>query len=363
MLLCAGLVLVYLFLWWFVVKSQAYPVFMKSLQWKKGPPVYSDAWYADMASWGGYLKKQGVQRVVFVHGTFVGDDPFDYLHLAKMLTPSLSWKWWRYFVKSYHDGLMRDSGNFTKTYVRAFQNSSGITADRLTWCSGNHHMARIRGLLKLVRLLSAYPEQHIVLIGHSHAGQLFALLTQLRVNTKGSYWDLLQSVLTPTQYRKLHARVLRLEKSSFDMITLGMPVRYDFASVENQRIVHFINHRGHFFYPAWGPGLPWALYGDLIQHIGGSGSDGRARTAEDRKKNLWLDTQLGVGLCWKSFFISILKVRKRPQTGKVVLVDYKDRTFFPFSPLTVFGHGSYTRLNRMHFNLSILIRLLYSNEP
>jgi hypothetical protein len=52
------------------------------------------------------------------------------------------------------------------------------------WSSENHHVGRLEGALGLVRALATHaelgaPRGRILILGHSHAGQVFALVTQL----------------------------------------------------------------------------------------------------------------------------------------------------------------------------------------
>ena len=58
-----------------------------------------------------------------------------------------------------------------------------IKVDRFDWSSGNDHLARAEAAVKLFNRLADLPidlaTERLLLWGHSHAGNVFALLTNL----------------------------------------------------------------------------------------------------------------------------------------------------------------------------------------
>jgi hypothetical protein len=202
--------------------------------------------------------------------------------------------------------------------------------------------------------------RRILLIGHSHAGQVFALFAHLVENTSLGQ-DLLKVVAElkgkPTEFANaLH----RCRKISFDFATFGTPVIYPWPEQSAKRLVNIINHRGHPYLAGRRRGVPFTLDGDYIQQWGILGSDFVAMTPKERRTNQALDKILGEGLNrskWGNF--RKLRARVSPY-GFTYLVDYGDQSqLVPNFFATVFGHGIYTRFDVMEFNLNLICRHLY----
>ena len=142
-----------------------------------------------MGTLGIQLRSKGVKQILFVHGTFVGNDPYDIIRLLEELIPFVPpsvkkdmGDWFRNKIKNLSALILGDAGHFSDDYVKTlgevFPKDIGIT--NFIWSSGNHHMARIRGTLKLINTLvnlGLKNNERVLLIGHSHGGQLFSLLS------------------------------------------------------------------------------------------------------------------------------------------------------------------------------------------
>ena len=141
-----------------------------------------------------------VSHVVLVHGTFMGDDSFAIAEIleaigdeAGFLEKSLDAvaAAVRNRSRQLADDIAKDIGNYTDEFVERFQTLVGDdpVIERLdpTWSGQNHHFARadlaIR-LLNHLNELSPDESQTILLWGHSHAGNGFALLTNLLANDR-----------------------------------------------------------------------------------------------------------------------------------------------------------------------------------
>ncbi|MCA9221631.1 MAG: hypothetical protein KDA71_14970, partial [Planctomycetales bacterium] len=139
-----------------------------------------------MRAVGQRLRAAQVRAIYLVHGTFVGTDALGLLAELERVWPSacdLVRRW----QKQTLDAVAGDMGNYTQAYADAF--SAGINgADAephipvrlFHWSSENHHVARAQAAIEFLRTLVSRPEEcdgRVLLWGHSHGGNVFALLT------------------------------------------------------------------------------------------------------------------------------------------------------------------------------------------
>jgi hypothetical protein len=139
-----------------------------------------------------------ISRVVLVHGTFMGADPFgisstlnalaDSLPLAggplRLLAAQLQER-----TQPLVTRLARDLGNYTQDFQLLFQQLVGddpqIEFPQTPWSSENHHLARAELAVMLLEQLLSRPlaeDQRVLFWGHSHAGNAFAILSNLLAN-------------------------------------------------------------------------------------------------------------------------------------------------------------------------------------
>ena len=117
-------------------------------------------WRLKMAALGERFSRNHVDFMVFVHGTFLGHDPFDMVRLMRRLVPAIAQTAEgpvKALVERGQGGLLGDVGNFTPEYVRLFGDAlgHGIEVVQFNWSSANHHLARFRGSLSLLAELAA----------------------------------------------------------------------------------------------------------------------------------------------------------------------------------------------------------------
>jgi len=328
-------------------------------RWREGMRVVGDA-----------LRRAGVRRIVFVHGTFVGDDPLSLVAAMRVLlgklNPALEHTV-RALTKAKSDQLLGDFANYSPEYVSLFGDALGgdIPCTSLVWPSANHHLARLRGAISLVRTLAAEPvsDGRTLLLGHSHAGQVFALLTQL-LYPSATGGELLAIAKEAGEDLSVFSPALkRLARARLDLVTFGMPPRYGFASSDRYRLLHIVNHRGQE--PRAGSlfGVLQTIDGDYIQQWGIAGSDLPAGTALERRLNERIDRLLGHGMDVKQWLANIRHRARVSEHGHTLLVDYGDQGtgFVPNCQSTVFGHGVYTAYEAMLFNSRLIVERFYSD--
>jgi len=126
---------------------------MTTLTFDENEIFETDEWKQKMSANGGILKRNNVRLVLLVHGTFAGDDALGLFELLapvnKTLADSLRKK-----GKALIDGLSKDVGNYTTEYADALGNALDIACELLIWSSGNYHIARLKGAVKLAQELA-----------------------------------------------------------------------------------------------------------------------------------------------------------------------------------------------------------------
>lgn len=329
------------------------------------------AWQEAMYAIGQKLRRAKVRSILLVHGTFTGDDPVGIVRSLKVIYPKIPPRLEeqaRKFIRSNMNALMRDGGNFNPEYVRLMEQGLGseIPCHEVIWSSENHHIGRLRGtrtllthLVHVIREQQVKPGERLLLVGHSHAGQLFALLSLLL--EKNDLALALQAVMIEDHKQEIIREELDVvRRVTLDFVTFGSPVRYDWGSSHSEHLLNIINHRGQSDRAGSWRGLFNTAYGDYIQQIGVVGSDLLAGNRRDREWNRLLDQYLGVGADLR-VWARLLKARKRvPPFGTTYLVDYKDQGgAVPNGAATIFGHAIYTRFRTMLFNLQVIVDHFY----
>ncbi len=302
------------------------------------------------------ITKLKIDHIYFIHGTFVGDDPFDILSFLERAFPSLAGNIidkLRAQIKTGNNLFARELGNFHPNLIKRLKEicPKETRFENFTWSSSNHHIARLRGSLNLMKSIhmNTSQDERILLYGHSHAGQLFTLLSQLL--SKSIVSSQLKEILLKNDIsnEELEGLIASCKKRKFDFVTLGTPVRYTWnnKSFSNSTLLHFINHRGS---TPMGGGLTSSIStknGDYIQQWAVAGSDSKSPVKEDQKLNEELDLILGIGRD-STMLRRNIKFRKRlHKYGEHILVDFGDNSRVPNSFLTVFGHGIYTKKDPM----------------
>ncbi|MDA9950976.1 hypothetical protein N9D31_00235 [Oligoflexaceae bacterium] len=333
---------------------------------------FPDIWKDAMKSYGMAMKKAGVEQVYFVNGTYAGFDPIDLINLAKNLFPRLPERFIAKVQAMNVAGLNRivkDTGNFLDRYVDLFSESVDLKkCDNFKWSSANHHAARVEGAIQLlaslgekVRKKEISSEARILFVGHSHAGQVFSLITQILYDPDSS--KLKEIIYDNFMDKSLFDAVLRKTKDlRFDFVTLGMPPRYKFIENINVRLMHIINHRGKAHRAGSLKGIFHTRDGDYVQQLGIRGTDNAAFVPKLRVANQKLNAILDGGVNMKRW-VADIKLRNRvPRYGWSFLIDYKDQSIArPNLFKTIFGHGTYTETRFMEFNTRVIVKHFYQS--
>lgn len=328
-------------------------------------------WRTAMEGLGERMRSAGTRLVVFAHGSFVGNDP---LALARTLEgavrvfPNLAQRL-RWFTRAQVSRLLGDLSNFPRDYVDTLAAATGLEAVDFTWSGENHHAARVQEAARLARVLALRgvgalgPGERVLLVGHSHGGQLFALLSQLIARSR-AYEELVgAAAMRGEDVQRLEEHLERLRRCAFDVATFGTPPRYDFAHGPRFRLLHVVNHRTTGVRAASLRGLLHTRRGDYVHHLGAPGSDWLATTAKDRALNHKLDRVLGVGTDLRVWLTHVADGLRLSPSGHTLLVDYGDQArVFPNFWATGFGHAAYTRREAMLFHVKLMADHFYPTD-
>jgi hypothetical protein len=328
----------------------------------------TDEWRVAMTGIGERMRHAGVRLVVFVHGSFVGDDPLAVAKVVEEAAPAFPdiARALRGFTRTQVSRLLGDLSNFSADYIETFAAATGIEAIGHTWSGENHHAARVQGAVRLARALVLHGGGALrkgdrpLLIGHSHGGQLFAILSQLLSRAHG-YDELVTAARARGEdVGALEEHLALLRGCPIDVLTFGTPPRYGWARGANFRLIHVVNHRGATSKPLSWRGVLHTRQGDYVHQLGLPGFDLPAPVARDRAINTRLDRILGVGTDVATWFAHIRRGLRVSPHGHTVLVDYGDdaRTL-PNFWATGLGHAAYTRRDAMLFHATLMADRLY----
>jgi len=252
-----------------------------------------------------------VDHVILVHGTFMGDDPFAIAETLRAISESapafkkpidaLALRIQQY-TKPLTDRVTGDVGNYTAEFRDAFQQLVGddpaVHLMNPTWSGQNHHLARADLAVRLMCLLDDLrpePHQRVLLWGHSHAGNGFAILSNLLANDRAAVSRFFDAASISEPHWQRAASILQDAPSphpwsqSLLIAAFGTPVRYGWDTGGYNKLVQILHHRNYdkdnpvvtkTLYPPYSFGdMVSATYGDWVQAFGIAGTDTTVPTA------------------------------------------------------------------------------------
>lgn len=332
----------------------------------------SPQWRDHMRAAGNILQQERVKGIFFGHGTFLGDDPLGIVRALQLGYPKFFARHeetLRHIIRSNTNRWSRDRANFSPLYVSLFNAAlgGGILCHEFVWSSENHHMGRMRGMQALAKQLARsiqkehiFSDDRLLLMGHSHAGQLFALLT-LCLEALPKEHPVLQVAFDEKERAELREAFRIIAPVWLDVVTFGTPLRYAWGIKHARvRVLHVVNHRGENEFATDLRGIFNTVSGDYIHRFGVMGSDLLATHREDREKNRLLDPILGVGIAPRNWLQEMRVGRRVSRYGLTILVDYGDASrLLPNSAFTTLGHAIYTRFSSMLFNVELVVEQFY----
>ncbi len=250
--------------------------------------------------------QHAVRQVILVPGTFAGDDPFNIVGTLRSIARKVP------AASAVIDGIAdrvaevtqdvfsqvaEDVGNYCPEYARRLEELAGgdphVVLLKPTWSGQNHHFARADLAVRLLDYLDRqdlHRGEQILLWGHSHAGNGFALLSNLLVNDRQLVDQFFEACGQPDEehWRRAH-RTLKSSPSPHPLarhvtvVTFGTPVRYGWDTDGLHGLYHILFDRAsedgtqtttHPIYPPHTVAdMMEAEYGDWVQAFGIAGTD------------------------------------------------------------------------------------------
>src|SRR5258708_7449580 len=235
-----------------------------SLQAPAMPKVGSPDFHRRMRRVGEALRAADVGAIFLVHGTFAGIDALGILaELARWYPAgrdSIGC-----VAKRMVDALAGDAGNYTNGYAESFEESirgSGepVSVRLFHWSSENHHLGRADAAVRLIDEIAALelpPRRRILVWGHSHAGNVFALMSNVlagdaesierffaaaRVYYRVPLTGMIDIPVWERVRRLLAHDARRLAERPIDMVTFGTPIRYGWDPLGYAERLPFLHH-------------------------------------------------------------------------------------------------------------------------
>lgn len=355
------------------------------------PEPESDEFWQRMKRVGRRWRQAGVTAVYLIHGTFAGNDALGLVRKVARVSPAAGRRL-NVLHKSLVDRVVGDAGNYTGAYAELLRraiNDDGqpqITVRRFQWSSEDHHIGRADAAVRLLAELAGHawrPDERVLLCGHSHGGNVLALLTNLLAaddQTRERFFHAARPYYEVPLLRWIdmavwcEVRQLLRERrpaiaASLDIVTFGTPIRYGWDAGGYSKLLHFVHHR-----PV--PGLPpyrspWpvtlddllhARHGDYIQQLGVAGTNippnplsWRARWADARLNRL-LQPGLRARDVWRWWKLGL----RVAEDGLTLLVDYGPADGHVGQHLL--GHAVYTRRRWMPFHAEQITQRFYSGD-
>lgn len=357
------------------------------------PAPGTDAFQHRMRGVAAALRRAGVKAVYLVHGTFAGTDALGILRVLSRVTPAAAERLAQ-VQKRFVNAVTGDRGNYSAEYESTLFHGLNdgasfpeIPVRTLNWTGENHHAARADGAVRVIDALAeenAPASGRVLLWGHSHGGNVFALVTNLLASNRtvrdrffraarSLYRRPLSNRIDVPAWGRVQALLdcddNPLEAISLDLATFGTPVRYGWDSRGYARLLHFVNHRPAAGLPehraAFPPSLEEVLTGgagDTVQQLGIAGTNfapslvtWRTHQADQRLNRL-----LQPGLRARDLLIRLRPGVRTPEEGRTLLVDYGEAQ--GHVGLHLAGHAVYTRLDWMLFHAEEVARRFYGLE-
>ena len=344
-----------------------------------GPPIdpKGDEFARQLHGTGEKLRAANVGAIYLVHGTFVGPDAWGVLRQIARLVPRAA-EAVQTINKKLMDHAAQDRGNYTARFAEVFEAALHTPAERLIpvrrfhWTSENHHLGRAEAAVRLIDELSnreAVPAgSRVMLWGHSHAGNVFALVTNLLAADESTRKRFFRAA--DTYWRRPHrgraettawARVEKrlsignpLADIKLDVVTFGAPIRYGWDTGGYDQLLHIVNHRPRADLPEYLTAPPssaddmlTARDGDYVHQLGVAGTNIMPDLIQWR--TLDADIRLGkllqAGISRRDLPERLKLGMRVAEEGHTLLVDYGESDRNIAAHLA--GHAVYTRLDRL----------------
>ena len=353
-------------------------------------PVRSAAFQNGFEEVAAQFHSAKIAAIYLVHGTFAGNDSLGLFRTASGVMPDMA-DAMRKLGKRAIDATVNETGNYTERYAAEFEQALNVNRQSIIpvrlfcWSGENHHIGRAEGAVQLVdELLSRkYPSgSRILLWGHSHAGNVFALVTNLlgarqevrerffRAARSCYKWSKAGTVDMSEWWRVQEALGGRhgdpFKGVTLDFVTFGTPLRYGWETSAYGNLLHFVNHHPSQGVAEYQAAFPFRMEdmlaasgGDYVQQLGIAGTNFQPPAIAWR---VWLAnrrlSRVLQGDLRKRDLIGRLKLGCRvANEGTTLLVDYGPGHGYLRDHLA--GHAVYTNMDWLLFHAQETGRRFY----
>ncbi|WNM58808.1 hypothetical protein [Candidatus Nitrospira allomarina] len=295
------------------------------------------------------------------------------------------------------DLLAQGAGNFSSSYVGKFElalsqgSGQSIPCRRYLWSSINHHVGRVEAAMHLLMYLRNWvsrldltKDDRLLIVGHGHAGQVLALLSNILAPGESemrgrvfeilaNYWQGIPSVdRSVEQLESLYGLVMdqtALRGATVDVVTLGTPVRYGWDTDGIGHLLHFVNHReirtdgkrwlAKMELPQIAWEMPYQTGGDYVQQLAVAGTDMVPNNPESEQANVDFREIFEPYDGFERWLECTRRGTRCANDGQCLLVEYGVQA--EESPRQhLFGHACYTQSRAMLFLATEIAQAFYS---
>ncbi len=310
-----------------------------------------------------------VDAIWFVHGTFAGNDALGWFGQLERLIPAAG-PALKNLGKKLTDLLAGDSGNFPPAFVDLFQLQ--LETRRFVWSGENTHSGRCKAAIELLDelLQRVHDEPKVMLWGHSHAGNVAALITNLLGAedwVRDKFLDLVEPLFPVRDDRMCALSRVRAaiesgaaDELQLDIVNFGAPISYGWDTAGYRNLLHVVNHIPQAGQPDWlcpivaaGKNLRDGVQGDMVQILGVTGSDflpwllNQSTRSVETKLHQFLAPDCSRRDWWSRASLGM----RVADEGETVLVSY-DNTDGHASQTV--GHSVYTKPEWLGFHLELV---------
>ena len=346
------------------------------------PAPGSDEYQSQVTTAGQALCRHGISSIYLVHGTLAGTDLTGLHSDIERFAPGFGRRiggTWKQLV----DMFAGDMGNYTQPFADRLQKAvgkksadcagGGIAVQRFLWTSENHHLGRADAAVRLIVELSKRTEtgNRVMLWGHSHAGNVFAILTNLlggNTETRERFFEATAALVEQDEDWGRAMELLSstslpraLNPAQLDIVTFGTPIRYGWERRGYGRLLHVVNHRAlegvevpKVPFPPTAAQLASAAAGDYFQQIFIAGTNfppsiySLKKWKTEGKLHLLLQSNVASRRIWEA----LCQGRRVAADGLTMLVDYVASGDGHAASLG--GHAVYTRSTWLPFHLALV---------
>ncbi len=346
--------------------------------------------------------QERIDSLWLVHGTFVGNDALGIFGQIERAIPALG-PTLKLLGKNLTDALAGDTGNFSNRFAE--QISGTVPVNRITWSGENSHSGRCKAAIELLAAMTAQIETcpRVLLWGHSHAGNIAALVTNMigaEPWCRDAFLELTEPLFPASNKQSAEPTALQKVREAFssgtaqrlelDIVNFGTPVSYGWDSGGYRKLMHVVNHHpaagqplwlcppvkvaGRWLFPNYNSsagtevavqdstdGSDEQVSGDMIQILGIAGSEFLPWLLDQSTRDCETALQKFIAPGHeRGDYIRHASIGSRvANEGISVLVEYDNTNGLAAATM---GHSIYTRTAWLGFHCDLVRKTLYSTD-